>query len=794
MNSILKSISILTVFFAIFSVNQSIVLAGSEPDVTITKSNDTTTGIVLLGDTFKWNLTFDYSDNGNFDGFITNDVLILDNLPSGPTYGTPSVTFANGDFNASDITCSITTNDLTCIANTNINLFQVSSFQVRFDVTPNSTGSLGNPRTTGVCKADPDNWIDEFDEFNNDCSNSVTVTAVDLTVSSKTNDTGMGILSGGSSLKWTITITNQGNTTASFAVGEVVFSDNLPNVGAIVSAVFNSTIDTTGTITCTTTNPVTCSADAGGFSLPGSNGNFSIDITVTVPLVGGIIINPTGGSCRVDPNNEIGETNDESNGTDNNDCPPDPVTISTTDLLVNKFNTVGGTTFFTNSFNWFIDITSNGTNSSLFTAGQRLFEDQLPTDATYDTLVVSPNGFVNSANGLSISGSFVCSIDVNSFLTCDAGAAGLGMPPGSVIHVQFVVTPIITSGLLTNPDGGICRVDPQNLIDEINDELKGTDNNNCSDSVLVSPPLSKLADPETINLINSFNIPFWCGERKDEFTMDGTTFVNVERFATEIEVIFPQKRILLIFPGPQETANLVESATLTEPSNFLTPGSMSIPFKNSINSGKTIQLGCNEINTFPTRLDDSGDLDQFLSQVLQGFGYYHGVLTLETDKRDLKVFVTKMVHSSKCVNEGSGLDCVESQTDMERKEISSTSISLRRTVTFSVQKGPVTAAAEKVAPAVSIRDLSTVTKILSSNQRIEFRAHHALAQEIDVDIYSLNGRKVFSQSSRGHSLQWNLRDDSGRRVANGVYLYRVVARGSDRQVMRSEIKKFVVLR
>ena len=61
---------------------------------------------------------------------------------------------------------------------------------------------------------DPDGHITESNEGNNTASDSVTVTAPDLTVT-KANDGGGAILLG-SSWTWTLTVRNDGNATATF--------------------------------------------------------------------------------------------------------------------------------------------------------------------------------------------------------------------------------------------------------------------------------------------------------------------------------------------------------------------------------------------------------------------------------------------------------------------------------------------------------------------------------------------------------------------------------------------------
>lgn len=53
---------------------------------------------------------------------------------------------------------------------------------------------------------------------------------------------------------------------------------------------------------------------------------------------------------------------------------------------------------------------------------------------------------------------------------------------------------------------------------------------------------------------------------------------------------------------------------------------------------------------------------------------------------------------------------------------------------------------------------------------------------------------VSGRSAIGQTLEWNLDNQRGRVVANGVHLYVVTAKGSNGQVIRSQVKKLVFLR
>ena len=757
-------------------------IAGGEPDLVATKTNDTIADQHDLGNPpFNWTITVNFNYGGNSATFNSTDTILTDDLPTGPTYGAPSVQNETGDFTSSNVSCAILSNTLTCTASSTINFNQSSSFEVTFSVDPQSHGTLTNPSSFGNCEVDPFDEIEESLEFNNDCIDSVEVQAADLFVSSKVDNTSSSVVGGGQ-FTWTIIIDDQGNSSAFFSNGDEVFRDTLPaNLLSIDSATLTAENGATGTATCTTAQTVVCTATSG---IDFAGGNLRVEITVTAPFINGVLTNPDG-ACTIDNSDSVPEQ-DETN----NDCPTANVTVTTPDLNVNKFNSTNGETFFTDTFTWTISLTNIGGDSAVYTAGQRVLEDQLPAGATYSALNVQSSSIVRSASGNPIVGGVDCAIDLNNLLTCDAAAGGLTIPDTGNITVNFTVTPIIKSGPLTNPDGGICRVDPQNLIAESNDESRGADNNACSDSVLITPPLIKFGATQTISAKSRYDAGFWCGERKTEFTMDGVDFVNLEQYETEIEIVYPQKRILGIFPLPQERAFFAESATIVEPSNFLTPGAMTIPVRGRIEAGKTLRITCDEINTLPTRFTDQGDLDEFLSQVLSDVGYFHGNLTIDSTVADVRVFVTKIVRSWKGIDQGSGIDFVESQLDRDRFEIEGVGTNTNIEVDYRISQNQLAVSA---ARAQAMAKTSPITLKTYPNA-ISFHTQSSTTKHLSVEIYGLNGKRVFSSSTSGSRLHWRMSDEMGRPVANGVYLYVVSTRDEMGPLIRSEAKKVLVLR
>ncbi|MBI3461010.1 hypothetical protein HY009_08785, partial [Candidatus Acetothermia bacterium] len=98
-------------------------------------------------------------------------------------------------------------------------------------------------------------------------------------------------------------------------------------------------------------------------------------------------------------------------------------------------------------------------------------------------------------------------------------------------------------------------------------------------------------------------------------------------------------------------------------------------------------------------------------------------------------------------------------------------------------------------PLTSTPGKSSAAKALDKAQR----AHEItmLGQDvaaIRVKVYSTDGKLLFSQEAAGNRLQFMGFDQAGRALANGVYIYAVSALGPDGQVLRTELKKFVIRR
>ena len=127
---------------------------------------------------------------------------------------------------------------------------------------------------------------------------------------------------------WTITATNEGGGSANFAPGAAVVLDNLPS-GPAYSA---PTSSDAGVDCSITGNDLSCSAN-GAYSLA-AGGSFTVEVTASSAPVGTYANPRTGGTCAVDPNDDVVG----SNGT-SNDC-ADTVTVAAANTLTTITSTI----------------------------------------------------------------------------------------------------------------------------------------------------------------------------------------------------------------------------------------------------------------------------------------------------------------------------------------------------------------------------------------------------------------------------------------------------------------------
>jgi len=83
----------------------------------------------------------------------------------------------------------------------------------------------------------------------------------------------------------------------------------------------------------------------------------------------------------------------------------------------------------------------------------------------------------------------------------------------------------------------------------------------------------------------------------------------------------------------------------------------------------------------------------------------------------------------------------------------------------------------------------------SSKGVIIFAARGLGINAIKVEVFDLSGRRVYeSNFEQDLQVHWNLQNKQGQLVANGVYLYVIAVRGFDGSVLKSSVRKLIVLR
>lgn len=81
-----------------------------------------------------------------------------------------------------------------------------------------------------------------------------------------------------------------------------------------------------------------------------------------------------------------------------------------------------------------------------------------------------------------------------------------------------------------------------------------------------------------------------------------------------------------------------------------------------------------------------------------------------------------------------------------------------------------------------------------NNKGYKFVIGNSNIQNAQLQVYNLSGRLVFYTGWEGNEYTWNIQNNQDSRLANSVYLYVIVARRPDGTVLRSQVKKLIVLR
>ena len=441
------------------------------PNLTATKTDDVGGSVSIGG---SWNWTIKVANSGDAPATFTNgQTVVSDDLPNtNITYGTPTDTAGSGT--TGTVNCSISAADtLTCTASGSVTIGTAGTLSVVVKATPSIGGAFTNPRSGGVCAADPANVIAEHSETDNACSDTVNVVAADLTAVKTNNVSGTDVL--GSDWTWQIHVANSGAGTATFASGQTILTDDLPGGPAYGPPSVSGTTGTsgTGTIACSLTgtgsDTLTCTAAGGTVVLASGTGAFNVSLSATPPATGSFVNPRSGGSCAVDPDNVVIESNET-----NNQC-ADTVQVVAPDLTAATSDNVGSATTLGDPWVWTTTVSNTGSAPATFASGQAILSDDLPAGVTYD----APSATAQSGS----TGTVSCAI-ASGTLTCTASGGSVTVPASGDIAVSVTAHPGATGTFANPPAGGACEADPDNHVRESSEA-----NNACAaDSVTVTAP------------------------------------------------------------------------------------------------------------------------------------------------------------------------------------------------------------------------------------------------------------------------------------------------------------------
>jgi hypothetical protein len=208
-------------------------------DLTLSKANNVS-GSAVVGQSWNWTLTA--ANSGSPATFTAGQTILSDNLPnSNLNYGTPAVQNVSNITGSANISCSIVSNDLTCIANGGSVTFAsnlgASNFDVVFSATPQAAASYQNPRTGGgIAKIDPNLVIVESNENNNTpTNNTVTVGKANTTTTINSDLPDPSVVGQPVTVTWSVTVNAPGSLGTPLT-GNVTASDGTNQCTAAVSA------------------------------------------------------------------------------------------------------------------------------------------------------------------------------------------------------------------------------------------------------------------------------------------------------------------------------------------------------------------------------------------------------------------------------------------------------------------------------------------------------------------------------------------------------------------------------
>lgn len=98
------------------------------------------------------------------------------------------------------------------------------------------------------------------------------------------------------------------------------------------------------------------------------------------------------------------------------------------------------------------------------------------------------------------------------------------------------------------------------------------------------------------------------------------------------------------------------------------------------------------------------------------------------------------------------------------------------------------------SPQAAVALMLDRTRITYQKSGLRLEVVGAGIAEIDFQLFNLAGQRLMRRLEPGSALEFSAFDEAGSRLANGVYLYRVIAYGARGDAIQSQVRKFIILK
>ena len=94
----------------------------------------------------------------------------------------------------------------------------------------------------------------------------------------------------------------------------------------------------------------------------------------------------------------------------------------------------------------------------------------------------------------------------------------------------------------------------------------------------------------------------------------------------------------------------------------------------------------------------------------------------------------------------------------------------------------------------NIQDFQASSNPVVSNEQVTFKATGEGINEVKVAVFDAKGEQLYDSGFvSGNTISWNARTQSGQPLSNGIYLFRMVAKGSG-ELVKSGVRKLLVIK